>query len=111
MASRLTASYRRWGSERSKAARALPITRTMKRVLVVAAVIVGAVVVTLALNERNGLRDLLLLLGFALVAFLAARGLWRWWKTQPAAIASFGLWVAFGFAVTGWLTVALIHAC
>jgi len=93
------------------AARAVPITRAMKRVLVVLAVILGGLGVTWALGEgRESARQLLLLTAIAMAVFVAGRGFWRWWKSQPEAIASYGLWIAFGLAATGWLTVALVHA-
>ena len=58
----------------------------------------------------RAMRELLLLLGFAMAVFVVGRGFWRWWKAQPERIASFGLWIAFGFAAAGWLTVVLVHA-
>ena len=74
------------------------------------ALVVGALVVLWLLNEGQGsLRGLLLLLGFAMVAFVVARAGWRWWKGQPSAISRMGLLAAFGFAAAGWLTVALVQ--
>jgi hypothetical protein len=55
------------------------------------------------------LRELLFLLGFALVAFVLGRAAWLWWKRHAAEIARVGLLGAFGFALAGWLTVALIE--
>jgi hypothetical protein len=85
---------------------AAPIPGKLK----VAALVAGALVVLWLLNEgRGSLRGLLLLLGFAMVAFVVGRAGWRWWQGQPSAIARMGLLAAFGFAAAGWLTVALVQ--
>jgi hypothetical protein len=57
----------------------------------------------------DALRELLFLLGFAIVAIVLGRAAWLWWKRHAAEIAKVGLFGAFGFALAGWLTVALIE--
>jgi hypothetical protein len=77
------------------------------------ALAIGGVLVVLAtLNPRRGaLHELVTLLLVVFLALLAGRAGWRWWKAQPRRIGSVGLLGAFGMAGTGWVLVALVHAC
>lgn len=85
-----------------------PAPRPRKGVIV-ALLLAGLVVVWLASQGRGALRQLLLLVGFAMVAFVVGRAAWRWWKRHALAIARVGLLAAFSFAAAGWLTVALLQ--
>jgi hypothetical protein len=86
-----------------------PAAPTPRKGVVAAVLVAGIVIVWLATGGRGALRELLLLIGFAMVAFVALRAAWRWWKRHALAMSRLGLLVAFGAAAAGWLTVALLQ--
>jgi hypothetical protein len=73
--------------------------------------LVGLLVVWSALRGGRGpLGGLIILLVGAGLAFLGARAGWRWFRNQPAAIATVGVLGAFVAAGAGWLLVAIVRA-
>ena len=43
----------------------------------------------------------------AFVVYVVGRVFWSWWRRQPPAMVTLGVWLALAAAVAGWLDVAL----
>jgi hypothetical protein len=88
-----------------------PHLPSARELALLAAVIVGGMFAVGAFDEWRGtIKVVWWLLMSGLVAFLAGRAFWSWWKAQPEAIVTMGAMLALAFALVGWLDVALARA-